>query len=73
MAFQVSPLAQAINRSGLSHKRVDALCKKQGITRGELVKYAEGRSRPAPWLARAIAEAFGGNVDELFPSRRAEV
>lgn len=69
---QITPLGQAITRSRLSGQKLDALCAQIGISRGNLLEYAAGKGRPAPWLARAIAEAFDATVEELFPRREVE-
>lgn len=67
MITRVSSLSEVLSRSGLSNGRMDALCKEIGVTRAHLVSYSTGEKRPAPWLARALAEALGESPEALFP------
>jgi hypothetical protein len=67
-----TPLAAAMRRSRLRGGKLDDALKKHGIDRAALRSYATGRRTPAPWLARAIADMFGGAVEDLFPAKLVE-
>lgn len=66
-----TPLARAIKRSRLSGNKLTEACEKHGIgiDHAALRAYASGERTPAPWLAQAIADMFGGAVEDLFPRK----
>ena len=59
-----SPLAEA-----LTHVKKRHIAKACGVDNRTLNRFAEGESRPAPWLARTIAAELAPGVEELFPGR----